>query len=275
MALKTFRPTTASLRGLVSVDRSDLWKGRPVKELTEGKSNSGGRNNQGRVTIWHRGGGHKRLYRKIDFKRAKVDVPATVERIEYDPNRTAFIALLRYEDGERSYILAPQRLKVGDTVVSGEGADIKPGNALPMKSIPIGSIVHNIEMKVGKGGQIARSAGTYAQLVGRDAGYAQLRLSSGEVRMVRAECRATIGAVSNPDQQNIKIGKAGRTRWLGRRPVTRGVAMNPIDHPHGGGEGRTSGGRHPVTPWGKPTKGHKTRKNKATDKYIIRRRHKA
>jgi large subunit ribosomal protein L2 len=275
MALKTFRPTTASLRGLVSVDRSGLWKGRPVKELTEGKSNSGGRNNQGRVTIWHRGGGHKRLYRKIDFKRAKVDVPATVERIEYDPNRTAFIALLRYEDGERSYILAPQRLKVGDTVVSGEGADIKPGNALPMKSIPIGSIVHNIEMKVGKGGQIARSAGTYAQLVGRDAGYAQLRLSSGEVRMVRAECRATIGAVSNPDQQNIKIGKAGRTRWRGRRPVTRGVAMNPIDHPHGGGEGRTSGGRHPVTPWGKPTKGHKTRKNKATDKYIIRRRHKA
>jgi large subunit ribosomal protein L2 len=275
MALKTFRPTTASLRGLVAVDRSDLWKGRPVKELTEGKPKTGGRNNQGRVTIWHRGGGHKRLYRKIDFKRTKVDVPATVERIEYDPNRTAFIALLRYADGELSYILAPQRLKVGDTVVSGEGADIKPGNALPMKSIPIGSIIHNIEMKVGKGGQIARSAGTYAQLVGRDAGYAQLRLSSGEMRMVRAECMATIGAVSNPDQQNIKIGSAGRNRWRGWRPVTRGVAMNPIDHPHGGGEGRTSGGRHPVTPWGKPTKGHKTRKNKATDKYIIRRRHKA
>jgi large subunit ribosomal protein L2 len=275
MALKTFRPTTASLRGLVAVDRSDLWKGRPVKELTEGKPKTGGRNNQGRVTIWHRGGGHKQLYRKIDFKRTKVDVPATVERIEYDPNRTAFIALLRYADGELSYILAPQRLKVGDTVVSGEGADIKPGNALPMKSIPIGSIIHNIEMKVGKGGQIARSAGTYAQLVGRDAGYAQLRLSSGEMRMVRAECMATIGAVSNPDQQNIKIGSAGRNRWRGWRPVTRGVAMNPIDHPHGGGEGRTSGGRHPVTPWGKPTKGHKTRKNKATDKYIIRRRHKA
>jgi large subunit ribosomal protein L2 len=275
MALRTFKPTTPSLRGLVSVDRSDLWKGRPVKTLTEGKRKTGGRNNQGRVTMWHHGGGHKRLYRKIDFKRTKVDVPATVERIEYDPNRTAFIALVRYEDGEMSYILAPQRLKVGDKVVSGETADIKPGNALPMKNIPIGSIIHNIEMKVGKGGQIARSAGTYAQLVGRDAGYAQLRLSSGEMRMVRAECMATIGAVSNPDQQNIKIGKAGRNRWRGWRPVTRGVAMNPIDHPHGGGEGRTSGGRHPVTPWGKPTKGHKTRKNKATDKYIIRRRHKA
>jgi len=274
MALKTYKPTTPSLRGLVSVDRSGLWKGRPVKALTEGKSRCGGRNNAGRTTIWHRGGGHKRLYRKVDFKRRKFDVAATVERIEYDPNRTAFIALLRYEDGELAYILAPQRLAVGDKVVSGERTDIKPGNALPMKNIPVGTVVHNIEMKPGKGGQIARSAGTYAQLVGRDAGYAQLRLSSGETRMVRAECLATIGAVSNPDQQNVKAGKAGRMRWRGWRPVTRGVAMNPIDHPHGGGEGRTSGGRHPVTPWGKPTKGRKTRHNKATDKYIVRRRKK-
>jgi len=272
MALKTYKPTTPSLRGLVAIDRSELWKGRPVKALTGGSHRPRGRNNQGLITMWHRGGGHKRLYRKIDFKRRKFDVMATVERIEYDPNRTAFIALIRYDDGELSYILAPQRLGVGDKVVSGDKADIKPGNALPMKNIPVGTIIHNIEMKAGKGGQIARSAGTYAQLVGRDAGYAQLRLSSGEMRMVRAECLATIGAVSNPDQQNVAIGKAGRTRWRGWRPVTRGVAMNPIDHPHGGGEGRTSGGRHPVTPWGKPTKGAKTRKNKATDKYIIRDR---
>jgi len=273
MALKTYKPTTPSLRGLVAVDRSELWKGRPVKALTEGKRRTGGRNNDGVITIWHRGGGHKRLYRAIDFKRRKFDVPATVERIEYDPNRTAFIALLRYDDGELSYILAPQRLAAGDKVVSGEHADIKPGNALPMKSIPVGTVIHNIEMKPGKGGQIARSAGTYAQLVGRDAGYAQLRLSSGEMRMVRADCLATIGAVSNPDQQNVNTGKAGRNRWRGWRPVTRGVAMNPVDHPHGGGEGRTSGGRHPVTPWGKPTKGAKTRKNKSTTKYIIRSRH--
>ncbi|HLF59075.1 MAG TPA: 50S ribosomal protein L2 [Alphaproteobacteria bacterium] len=274
MALKSYKPTTPSLRGLVAVDRSGLWKGRPVKALTEGVKRSGGRNNDGVITVWHRGGGHKRLYRQIDFKRRKFDVTATVERVEYDPNRTAFIALLRYEDGELAYILAPQRLTVGDKVVSGEKADIKPGNALPMKNIPVGTVIHNIEMKPGKGGQIARSAGTYAQLVGRDAGYAQLRLSSGEMRMVPAECMATIGAVSNPDQQNINIGKAGRNRWRGWRPVTRGVAMNPVDHPHGGGEGRTSGGRHPVTPWGKPTKGAKTRKNKATDKYIVRRRNK-
>jgi large subunit ribosomal protein L2 len=272
MALKTYKPITPSLRGLVAIDRSGLWKGRPVKALTEGKRKTGGRNNQGVITMWHRGGGHKRLLRTVDFKRRKFDVAATVERIEYDPNRTAFIALLRYDDGELAYILAPQRLAVGDKVVSGERADIKPGNALPMKSIPVGTVIHNIEMKPGKGGQIARSAGTYAQLVGRDAGYAQLRLSSGEMRMVRADCMATIGAVSNPDQQNINIGKAGRVRWRGWRPVTRGVAMNPIDHPHGGGEGRTSGGRHPVTPWGKPTKGAKTRKNKSTTKYIIRDR---
>jgi len=272
MALKSYKPTTPSLRGLVAIDRSELWKGRPVKALTKFNHRKRGRNNAGEITMWHRGGGHKRLYRTIDFKRRKFDVTATVERIEYDPNRTAFIALLRYEDGEQSYILAPQRLGVGDKVVSGEKADIRPGNAMPMKNIPVGTVIHNVEMKPGRGGQIARSAGTYVQLVGRDAGYAQLRLSSGEMRMVRADCMATIGAVSNPDQQNVNIGKAGRTRWRGWRPVTRGVAMNPIDHPHGGGEGRTSGGRHPVSPWGQPTKGYKTRKNKKTDKFIIRDR---
>jgi large subunit ribosomal protein L2 len=272
MALKTFKPTTPSQRQLVIVDRSELWKGEPVKALTEGLRKSGGRNNAGRITVRWRGGGAKRRYRIIDFKRNKHDVTATVERLEYDPNRTAFIALIKYEDGELAYILAPQRLKAGDKVVSGERVDVKPGNAMPMKNMPIGTIVHNVEMKAGKGGQIARSAGTYAQLVGRDAGYALLRLSSGEVRMVRAECKATVGAVSNPDEQNIVIGKAGRNRWLGRRPSVRGVAMNPIDHPHGGGEGKSSGGRHPVTPWGKPTKGKKTRHNKATDRYIVRRR---
>ena len=274
MALKTFNPTTPSRRQLVIVDRGELWKGKPVKSLTEGLRGKGGRNNTGRITVRWRGGGNKRRYRIVDFKRAKIDVPATVERLEYDPNRTAFIALIRYQDGELAYILAPQRLRAGDTVVSGERVDVKPGNTMPMRSMPVGTIVHNVEMKPGKGGQIARSAGTYAQLVGRDQGYALLRLSSGELRMVRAECRATIGAVSNPDQQNIVIGKAGRNRWLGRRPSVRGVAMNPIDHPHGGGEGRTSGGRHPVTPWGKPTKGKKTRHNKATDRLIVRRRHK-
>ena len=273
MALKQFRPTTPGRRGLVLVDRSALWKGKPEKSLTEGLRKKGGRNNTGRITARRRGGGHKRRYRIIDFKRSKVDIPATVERIEYDPNRTAFIALVRYEDDEVSYILAPQRLAVGDVVVSGRNADIRPGNALPMQSIPVGTIVHNVEMKKGKGGQIARSAGTYAQLVGKDQGYAQLRLSSGELRVVRAECMATVGAVSNPDQQNIKLGKAGRKRWLGKRPSVRGVAMNPVDHPHGGGEGRTSGGRHPVTPWGVPTKGKRTRSNKKTDSLIIRRRH--
>ncbi len=274
MALKQFKPTTPGRRGLVLVERSQLWKGRPVKALTEGLRKSGGRNSSGRITIWHRGGGHKRRYRIIDFKRRKFNVSATVERLEYDPNRTAFIALIRYEDGELAYILAPQRLRAGDRVESGTDVDIRPGNALPMQSIPVGTIIHNVEMKPGKGGQIARSAGTYAQLIGKDRGYAQLRLSSGELRMVRAECMATIGAVSNADQQNVKLGKAGRKRWLGRRPVVRGVAMNPIDHPHGGGEGRSSGGRHPVTPWGKPTKGKRTRKNKKTDALIMRRRHK-
>ena len=274
MALRKYKPTSPSRRGLVLIDRSDLWKGDPVKALTEGLSKSGGRNNNGRITARHIGGGHKRRYRIIDFKRNKFGVPATVERIEHDPNRSAFIALLKYEDGEQSYILAPQRLRIGDTVEAGEGADIKPGNALPMQNIPVGTIIHNVEMKPGKGGQIARSAGTYAQLVGKDAGYALLRLSSGERRMVRAECMATVGAVSNPDRKNVKRGKAGRKRWMGKRPVVRGVAMNPVDHPHGGGEGRTSGGRHPVTPWGKPTKGKRTRSNTRTDKLIIRRRHK-
>jgi large subunit ribosomal protein L2 len=272
MPLKSFNPTTPSQRQLVIVDRGELHKGRPVKSLTVGLRAKGGRNNTGRVTARRRGGGHKRRYRIIDFKRAKTDVPATVERLEYDPNRTAFIALIRYEDGELAYILAPQRLKVGDSVVSGDRVDVRPGNAMPMRNMPLGTIIHNVEMKPGKGGQIARAAGTYVQLVGRDQGYALLRLASGELRMVRAECRATIGAVSNPDQKNIVIGKAGRSRWLGVRPSVRGVAMNPIDHPHGGGEGRTSGGRHPVTPWGKPTKGKKTRRNKKTDRLIVRRR---
>ncbi len=272
MGLKTYKPTTPSQRQLVIVDRRELWKGDPVKQLTEGLRSQGGRNNTGRITMRHRGGGHKRRYRIVDFKRRKYDVPAVVERLEYDPNRTAFLALIRYEDGELAYILAPQRLNVGDTVIAGNKVDVKPGNAMPMKNMPVGTIIHNVEMKAGKGGQLARSAGTYAQLVGRDQGYAQLKLASGELRMVRGECMATIGAVSNPDQKNIVIAKAGRSRWLGRRPSVRGVAMNPIDHPHGGGEGRTSGGRHPVTPWGKPTKGKKTRHNKATDGLIIRRR---
>ena len=275
MALKTYRPTTPSRRGLVLVDRRELHKGGPVKALTEGASKSGGRNNQGRMTARRRGGGHKRRYRIVDFRRRKFGVPATVERLEYDPNRSAFIALLRYDDGERAYIVAPQRLRPGDSVVADEQADIKPGNAMPMQSMPVGTIVHNVEMKPGKGGQIARAAGNYAQLVGKDAGYALLRLSSGEQRMVRAECMATVGAVSNADNQNVKLGKAGRNRWRGRRPKVRGVAMNPVDHPHGGGEGRSSGGRHPVTPWGVPTKGKRTRRNKASDRLILRSRHRA
>lgn len=273
MALKTYKPMTPGQRNLVLVDRSNLWKGRPVKALTEGLISKGGRNNMGRITARRRGGGHKRLYRVVDFKRNKVDISATIERIEYDPNRSAYIALLRYEDGEQSYILAPQRVAVGDKVISGDQVDVKPGNAMPLANTPIGTIVHNVEMKLGKGGQIARAAGTYVQLVGRDSGYAILRLTSGETRMVRAECMATVGAVSNPDNANIKLGKAGRKRWLGKRPSVRGVAMNPVDHPHGGGEGRTSGGRHPVTPWGKPTKGKRTRSNRRTDKHIVRSRH--
>lgn len=273
MALKTFNPTSPSRRGLVVVDRSGLWKGKPVKKLTEGLKRSGGRNNHGRTTAFCRGGGNKHTYRIIDFKRRKFDVPATVERIEYDPNRTAFIALVRYEDGELAYILAPQRVAVGDKVVSGDKVDVKPGNAMPLLNIPIGTLVHNVEMKPSKGGQLARAAGSFVQLVGRDGGYAILRMKSGEQRRVRQECMATVGAVSNPDNINEKIGKAGRARWFGKRPSVRGVAMNPVDHPHGGGEGRTSGGRHPVSPWGKCTKGKKTRSNRATDKFIIRSRH--
>ncbi|MAW52591.1 MAG: 50S ribosomal protein L2 [Geminicoccus sp.] len=273
MALKSYNPRTPSQRQLVRVDRSELHKGKPVKNLTEGLTKSGGRNNTGRITSWHRGGGHKRRYRMIDFKRRQAGF-ATVERLEYDPNRTAFIALIKYDDsGELSYILAPQRLAVGDKVESGKGADIKPGNALPLGSIPVGTIVHNVELQPGRGGQIARSAGSYVQIVGRDSGYAQMRLNSGELRLVRQECIATIGAVSNPDHSNQNMGKAGRMRWKGRRPHVRGVVMNPVDHPHGGGEGRTSGGRHPVTPWGKPTKGKRTRTNKKTDRLIMRSRH--
>ncbi|MCF1503177.1 MULTISPECIES: 50S ribosomal protein L2 [Afifella] len=274
MALKTFNPRTPGQRQLVIVDRSGLWNGKPEKSLTEGLTKSGGRNNLGRATARRRGGGHKRSYRIIDFKRRKFDVPATVERLEYDPNRSAFIALVRYEDGELSYILAPQRVAEGDTIVSGQSnIDVKPGNAMPLRAMPVGTIVHNVELKPGRGGQMARSAGAYAQIVGRDQGYTVLRLGSGEQRLVQGVCMATVGAVSNPDHSNVSLGKAGRSRWLGRRPSVRGVAMNPIDHPHGGGEGRTSGGRHPVTPWGKPTKGKRTRSNKASQKYIVRSRH--
>ena len=273
MALKTFKPTSPGLRQLIIVDRSELYKGAPEKTLTVGLTKTGGRDNFGHVTSRRIGGGHKRKLRVIDFKRNKFDCEATVERIEYDPNRTSFIALIKYEDGTLAYILAPQRLKAGDKVIASAKADIKPGNAMPLKSMPVGTIVHNVEMKAGKGGQLARSAGCYAQVVGKDAGYAQLKLSSGELRIVREECLATVGAVSNPDNQNKSLGKAGRSRWMGIRPVVRGVAMNPVDHPHGGGEGRTSGGRHPVTPWGKPTKGAKTRSNKKTDRFIMRSRH--
>ena len=273
MALKQYNPTSPGQRGLVLIDRSELHKGRPEKSLVEGLTKSGGRGGGGRIAVRFRGGGAKRLYRKIDFKRRKWDMPAVVERLEYDPNRTAFIALLKYEDGELAYILAPQRMKVGDQVVAGEKVDVKPGNAMPLRSMPLGAIIHNIEMKPLKGGQIARSAGTYAQLVGRDAGYAQIRLNSGELRMALDTCMATVGAVSNPDHMNEVIGKAGRNRHKGRRPHVRGVAMNPVDHPHGGGEGKTSGGRHPVTPWGKPTKGKRTRTNKKTQRLVMRSRH--
>lgn len=273
MALRKFNPTSPSRRQLVLVDRSELWAGKPEKTLTEGLHSKGGRNNNGRITMRRRGGGVKRAYRIIDFKRRKFDIEAKVERLEYDPNRTAFIALIKYIDGELSYIIAPQRLKVGDKVIAGSKVDVKPGNAMYLKSIPVGTIVHNLEMKPGKGAQIARAAGAYAQLVGRDGGMAQIRLQSGEVRLISGECMATIGAVSNADNMNQNMGKAGRNRHKGKRPSVRGVVMNPVDHPHGGGEGRTSGGRHPVTPWGKPTKGARTRKNKQTDKFIIRSRH--
>jgi large subunit ribosomal protein L2 len=270
MALKTYKPVTPSQRQLVIVDRSGLYRGAPVKSLVEGQKSNGGRNNQGRVTTRFRGGGHKQAYRKVDFRRARQDEAATVERIEYDPNRTAFIALIKYPDGELSYILAPQRLSAGDTIVAGEQVDIKPGNAMPVGNMPVGTIVHNVELKIGKGGQIARSAGTYAQIVGRDQEYVILRLNSTEQRLVHGRCMATVGAVSNPDNMNVTIGKAGRKRWMGRMPHNRGITMNPVDHPHGG---RTKGGGHPVTPWGFPTKGKKTRKNKSTEKFIMLSRH--
>jgi large subunit ribosomal protein L2 len=271
MALKTFNPITPSLRQLVIVDRSELYKGKPVKSLTEGKRASGGRNNMGRITVRFRGGGHKQAYRYVDFKRrSRMGDPATVERIEYDPNRTAFIALITYADGEQSYILAPQRLTAGDQVTAGEQVDIKPGNAMPVGNMPVGTIVHNVELKIGKGGQLARSAGTYVQIVGRDQEYVILRLSTTEQRLVHGRCMATVGAVSNPDKMNTTIGKAGRQRWKGRMPHNRGIVMNPVDHPHGG---RTKGGGHWVTPWGFPTKGKKTRKNKRTTKFIVVSRH--
>lgn len=278
MALKQFKPRSPGQRQLVQIDRKDLYKGKPEKTLTEGLNKTGGRNNMGRMTARHIGGGHKRRYRLIDWKRDIRDIEGTVVRIEYDPNRTAFIALIEYKakDGktEKRYIVAPQRLNVGDKIIAGEKVDVKPGNAMPLKNMPVGTIIHNIEMKPGKGAQMIRSAGTFAQLVGRDQGYAQIKLSSGELRVVRGECIAVVGAVSNPDHMNTNMGKAGRNRWKGRRPHVRGVAMNPVDHPLGGGEGKSAGGRHPCTPWGKPTMGYKTRKNKATDKYIIRRRKK-
>jgi large subunit ribosomal protein L2 len=270
MALKTYNPTTPSQRHLVTVDRSTLYKGAPVKSLTEGQHSTGGRNNNGRITSRFRGGGHKQAYRIIDFRRTKKDMVATVERLEYDPNRTAFIALIKYEDGELSYILAPQRLAAGDKVIAADSADVKPGNAMPLGAIPVGTIVHNVELKIGKGGQLARSAGTYVQIVGRDQDYVIIRLSTSEQRLVHGRCMATIGAVSNPDKMNTTIGKAGRQRWRGRLPHNRGITMNPVDHPHGG---RTKGGGHWTTPWGFPTKGKKTRKNKRTTKFIMVSRH--
>jgi large subunit ribosomal protein L2 len=272
MALKTFNPTSAGRRHLIQVDRSGLFKGKPVKGLTEGLNKSGGRGNTGRITSRRKGGGHKTAYRLIDFKRTKHGMPAVVERLEYDPNRTAFIALIKYQDGTLSYILAPQRLAVGDTVVSGVGVDVKPGNAMPIGNVPVGTIVHNVETKPGAGGSLARSAGTYVMVAGRDGAMVIIKLKSGETRMVPASAMASIGAVSNPDHMNEVVGKAGRTRWKGYRPVSRGIARNPVDHPNGG---RTNGGKHWATPWGKPTKGYKTRTNKRTTKLIVRSRHKA
>ncbi len=270
MALKTFNPTSAGRRHLIQVDREGLYKGKPVKSLIEGQSRNGGRGNTGRITSRRKGGGHKQSYRLIDFKRVKHDMPATVERLEYDPNRTGFIALIKYQDGTLSYILAPQRLAVGDTVMSGFNVDVKPGNAMPIGNVPVGTIVHNVETKPGAGGSLARSAGTYAMVAGRDGASVIIRLKSGETRMVPAACLASVGAVSNPDHLNEIVGKAGRNRWKGFRPVSRGIARNPVDHPNGG---RTNGGKHWATPWGKPTKGKKTRTNKRTTKFIVRSRH--
>jgi len=270
--MKNYKSYTPTRRHAVIADKSDLWKGSAEKLLTKKYISKGGRNNQGRITIRSRGGGHKKKYRLIDFKRSKKDIEAKVLRIEYDPIRTARIALIEYKDKTKSYIIAPHKLKVGNGIISGEKVNVRTGNAMPLKNIPIGTIVHNVEMKPGKGAQIARSAGTFVNLLAKDSGNAIIKTSSGETRLVNENCLATIGSVSNPDQKNIKLGSAGRKRWLGMRPKVRGVAMNPIDHPHGGGEGKTSGGRHPSTPWGKPTKGYKTRKNKKTNKFIIRSR---
>ncbi|MFC1888161.1 50S ribosomal protein L2 [Thermodesulfobacteriota bacterium] len=272
MAVKKYNPTSPGRRFMGVSTFEEITTSEPYKPLLRPLKKKGGRNNNGRITCRHRGGGHKRKYRVIDFKRDKRDVPAVVSTIEYDPNRSSRIALLHYSDGEKRYIIAPEKLKVGDTVVAGENADIKPGNALPLMSIPLGTLIHNIEMKPGKGGQMVRSAGSFAQLLAKEGRYAQIKLPSGEVRMILQTCYATIGQTGNLDHENITIGKAGRKRWLGFRPKVRGVAMNPVDHPHGGGEGRTSGGRHPVTPWGVPTKGKKTRRAKHSDKYIVRRR---
>ena len=272
MALRKFNPTSPGRRFMTTLTFDEITKSSPEKSLTEPMRRTGGRTNRGRISIWFRGGGHKRRYRVVDFRRDKRDVPAKVAAIEYDPNRSARLALLHYVDGEKRYILWPEGLAVGATVVAGEGADILPGNCLPLKMIPAGTMIHNVELRPGKGGQMVRSAGGAAQLVGKEGDYAQVKLPSGEVRMVGVDCHATIGQVGNLDHKNVSVGKAGRTRWKGRRPHNRGVSMNPVDHPHGGGEGKTSGGRHPVTPWGKPTKGYKTRNNKRTQKFIVKRR---
>jgi large subunit ribosomal protein L2 len=274
MGIKKFKPTSDGRRHMTSSTFEEITKSKPEKSLLAPLKRSGGRNNSGRITKRHTGGGHKRQYRIVDFKRDKLEVPAKVAAIEYDPNRSARIALLFYVDGEKRYILAPNGLNVGDTVVASDSADIRPGNTMTIRSIPLGTWVHNVELKVGKGGQLARSAGAYAMIAAKEGRYAQLRLPSGEVRLVMQDCRATVGQVGNLDFEKIKIGKAGRNRWLGKRPQSRGVAMNPVDHPHGGGEGKSSGGRHPVTPWGVPTKGYKTRTNRRTDKFIVRRRNK-
>lgn len=274
MAIVKCKPTSPGRRHLVKVVNADLHKGKPYAPLLEKRKKTGGRNNNGHITVRHIGGGHKQHYRVIDFKRTKDGIPAVVERLEYDPNRSANIALVLYKDGERRYIIAPKGLKAGDQIQSGVDAPIKVGNSLPMRNIPVGSTIHNVELKPGKGAQLARSAGAYAQIVARDGAYVTIRLRSGEMRKVLSEGRATIGEVGNAEHMLRELGKAGATRWRGTRPTVRGVAMNPVDHPHGGGEGRTSGGRHPVSPWGMPTKGYKTRKNKRTDKYIVRSRNK-
>lgn len=274
MAIKTMKPTTPARRYQTYSTFEEITSTEPEKSLTKPAKKTGGRNNAGRMTSRHRGGGHKRKYRVVDFRREKTDIPAKVKTIEYDPNRSARIALVSYADGEKRYIVAPVDLKVGDPVITSASADIKPGNTMPLRNVPLGSLIHNVELRPGKGAQMVRSAGTYAQLMAKEGDYAQVRLPSGEVRKVFIECKATIGQVGNVTHEGVSIGKAGRTRWLGKKPHVRGVAMNPIDHPMGGGEGKTSGGRHPCSPWGMPTKGYKTRKNKTTDKYIIKKRDK-